>query len=183
MIAELITESRKWLMVGLAILGFTAAAWGLGYVCGALGEQTKEAERVAKATVGAVQGARRVEGHSDAITAAVGAHAAAQAVKIQTVTKEVIRYVPQILTPDIDHRYPLPVGFVRVHDAGVAGDLSTLSKPAGEPDDAPSDVTASEAAVVIAANYGSCAETSGRLIALQDWVNQQQALFDGGKRD
>ena len=180
MITDIITEGRKWLLAALGILGFTSVAWGLGYMCGALGEQNKQAERAATATLAAVQAARVVEGHGDAITAAVGAHAATQAVKIQTVTKEVIIHVPQIITPEVDSRYPLPNGFVRLHDAGVAGDLSTLSQPASEPDDAPSDVAASEAAVIIAANYGSCAETSGRLTALQDWVKDEQKAYDNG---
>lgn len=139
-------------------------------------------EQALKADLKAEQHARAVETAGAKVSADIGVKAEAQAVQIRTVTKEVVRYVPQILTPDVDRQYPLPNGFVSLHDAAITGDLSTLGGTPGEPDDAPSDVAASEAAIVIAANYGACSENAARLTALQDWVRAQQTIMNGGRK-
>jgi hypothetical protein len=76
-------------------------------------------------------------------------------------------YVP----PIVDHDFPLPVGFVRLHDAAV--DLSALPG-AGATDAQASDVKASEAAGVIVGNYGTCHEIAEQLSGLQDWERQRE---------
>ncbi len=136
-------------------------------------------EETLKVDLKASETARAVEAKGAAVTFAAGERAEAQAVRIRTVTKEIVRRVPQFLTPQVVARYPLPAGFVRVHDAAALGDLSQASGPAAQPDDAPSAVTAADAAGVIAGNYGSCSETATRLSALQDWVRAQQAVMNG----
>jgi hypothetical protein len=58
-----------------------------------------------------------------------------------------------------------------LHDAAAAGDdLSAAAADPGRPDDAASDVTASEAAGVIVANYGACHADQSRLAELQAWA-------------
>ena len=65
----------------------------------------------------------------------------------------------------------LPWGFVRVHDAAVRGDdLPAAPESPAEPDDAASDVAASEAAAVIAGNYGACRADRQQLADLQAWA-------------
>ncbi|WP_443747253.1 hypothetical protein [Asticcacaulis solisilvae] len=139
-------------------------------------------EQALKIDLKASEQARAVEAEGAAITAASGQKAEARAVHIRTVTREIVRRVPQILPPDVAARYPLPAGFVRLHDAAARGDLPATGGPAAQPDDAPSAVTAADAAAVITGNYGSCSETAARLSALQDWVRAQQALMNGDTR-
>lgn len=116
---------------------------------------------------------------ADAATAAWEASAANANVKIiekftdrvrvvHDTTHAIQQEIPRYVTPDADRRYPLPVGFVWVHDAAAAG-VPLGDRPEGA--DAPSaDVTASAASAVIVGNYGICHETAEQLTALQDFV-------------
>jgi hypothetical protein len=93
--------------------------------------------------------------------------------RIRTVTRILIQKVPVNVPPTVDARYPLPWGFVRLHDAAAAGD--ELSPPAAgpeRPDGAASDVAASAAATVIVGNYGACRADQARLAELQAWARQ-----------
>jgi hypothetical protein len=94
---------------------------------------------------------------------------------VHDTTTQLQRDTPTYVTPSMDHDYPLPVGFIRVHDAAAAG---TLPGPAGAIDATRAPVAASTAAAVIAGNYGTCHETAEQLTALQDWWRAQQALRD-----
>jgi hypothetical protein len=107
--------------------------------------------------------------------AAVGQRAAVQNQaaqdRVRTVTRLIIQKVPQYVPPPVDARFPLPWGFVRLHDAAAAGvDLPAATPGAGGPDDAASGVAASAAAAVIVANYGDCRADQARLAALQAWA-------------
>jgi hypothetical protein len=93
------------------------------------------------------------------------AEAKAQAA-IRAQTSALQQEIPHVLTSEIDARYPLPVGLVRVHDAAALG----LPLTAGQPDGAPSPVEASRLGETIASNYGECRADQERLIALQAWV-------------
>lgn len=114
---------------------------------------------------------------SDAATtaAAVDAQATHDRIVYRTIT--LTKEIPVVLTPAIDVRFPLPVGFVRVHDSAALGlDLSAVPDAAGRPDDAAGDVVASRAATVIAANYGACHDDQARLGELQSWLAEQEKI-------
>jgi len=91
--------------------------------------------------------------------------------RIRTVTRTLIEKVPTYVSATTDARFPVPWGFVRLHDAAAAGDdLSAAAASPGRPDDGASDVAASEAAGVIAGNYGACRADQARLAELQAWA-------------
>lgn len=79
----------------------------------------------------------------------------------QTLQREIQTYV----TPTTDRAFPMPRGFVRVHDAAATG---VLPGPARATDAQASDVTASRAADVITANYGTCLAIREQLNAVLD---------------
>jgi hypothetical protein len=93
--------------------------------------------------------------------------------RVRTVTRTLIEKVPTYVSATTDAHYPLPWGFVRLHDAAAVGDdlSATAAGPSG-PDDAPSDVRTSEAAAIVAANYGACHADQSRLAELQAWARQ-----------
>ena len=91
-----------------------------------------------------------------------------KAAEIQTHTTTIIREVPRVLTPELDRRYPLLNGYVRLLDQAAGNSL--LPPGAYGPDDSPSDVAPSEAATITALNYGACREDRARLIGLQEWA-------------
>lgn len=110
------------------------------------------------------------------VSAQAAQHDAEAQTKIITVTRTIMKEVPVVLTPEVDRRYPLPIGFGRLHDAAALGvDLSGVPDAAGRPDDAPDSVTASQAASIIVDNYGACHVTTQRLIDLQAWVRDEAA--------
>lgn len=93
---------------------------------------------------------------------------------IHDTTHVLQREIPSYVTPATDRAFPLPVGFVRLHDAAASG-VSEL--PAAGPADATaSDITPSTAAGIITDNYGTCHETAAQLSALQDWIRERNAL-------
>ena len=84
---------------------------------------------------------------------------------IRQVIHDIQREAPRYVTPSINAAFPLPVGFVRLHDAAAA---AILPGPPGAADAQASTVTASGAAVVIAGNYGTCHAIREQLNALID---------------
>lgn len=100
----------------------------------------------------------------------------AAAERIRTVYRTLEREIPIHVSPEADARFPLPVGFVRVHDAAAGGvSVADVHDPAGRPDAAASEIAASEAARAIAWNYEACADSSERLTAWQAWWRAQVA--------
>ncbi len=111
------------------------------------------------------------------VTATVGADVERRQVVVRYVTRTLIERVPIYVSPEVDRRYPLPVGLVRLHDAAARGEAD-LPGPAGEPDDAPSDTPASALASTLIGNYGdyyACREQVRGWIA---WSEQQKQVWN-----
>jgi len=85
--------------------------------------------------------------------------------EVRQVIHDIQREAPRYVTPSTDAAYPLPVGFVRLHDAAAT---SVLPGPPGPADAQASAVKASDAAGVIADNYGACHEAIVQLNTLID---------------
>ena len=84
---------------------------------------------------------------------------------IRQVIHDIQREAPRYVTSGTDAAFPLPLGFVRLHDAAAA---AVLPGPPGPADAQASGVAASDAAVVIAGNYGTCHAIREQLNALID---------------
>lgn len=95
--------------------------------------------------------------------------------QIQTLTREVTKYVPV----EVDRGVVIPWGFVRVLDSAAtgAGDPSAISVGAGESDTAASDVTLSEIAALSAANDGACRANAEQLAALEQWAGEVERWY------
>ena len=129
---------------------------------------------VAEAHVIAIQAA------SDKISNTVVVADQVAQLQIQAVTQTIIKEVPVYVTKIADSRCIVPVGFVRLHDSAASGVL-VVPGPAADADDAASGVALSAVAGTVAGNYGSCHADQERLKALQGWVAEQGALFNGTK--
>ncbi len=114
---------------------------------------------------------------AQAVTATVAADVERRQVVVRYVTRTLIEKVPVYVSPEVDRRYPLPVGLVRLHDAAARGEAD-LPGPAGEPDDAPSGTPASALAQTLIGNYGdyyACREQVRGWIA---WSEQQKQVWN-----
>lgn len=103
--------------------------------------------------------------------------------KIVTVTQHIIQKVPTYVTPEIDKRFPMPCGFIRLHDAAASGvEPEKISLPTGlsDPDICP--VTASAASAIIAGNYALALGWRADLISWEHWYADQAAEWDKNER-
>ena len=156
-------------MLKLALIGTVGGAI-LGFAGGWRVHDWRDGAAAAKQAVRVI----RVVERQAAVSQAAAVRDQSAQDHIRTVTKTLVEKVPVYVSPSIDARYPLPVGFVRLHDAAAIGfDLSAASAGSGGPDDAPSDVAASGAARVIVLNYGACRADQQRLSDLQAWAKAQ----------
>lgn len=109
---------------------------------------------------------------SIAASLAADAQEASRAEKTRIVYRTIRESIPAHVTPEIDRRYPLPAGLVRVYDASLG--LSAAGADAtGLADDAPSAVVASRAAAIFTDNGEACRDAADRLTAFQDLVRGQ----------
>jgi hypothetical protein len=99
--------------------------------------------------------------------------------KIVYRTQTLIQQVPQYVTPETDARFPLPCGFIRLHNAAAGGvDAAAVALPAGKSDGDKCDVAASTAASIIAGNYGLALGWKADSLNWQKWYDQQKTNWD-----
>jgi hypothetical protein len=110
-------------------------------------------------------------------SASVGTKVEAAKVEVrtvtQTLTREVVRYVPAAA----DAQCVVPVGFVHLHDAAATGVLPDAAGGASQPSDAPSGLALSAVGHTVAENYGSCREDREALKGWQAWYAGVSAAF------
>lgn len=128
---------------------------------------------------GAIQArlqAEQLAHERDLISDRAALAAAQHQVKIQTITRTIIKEVPAHVTPKADAACALTRGFVRVHDAAAAGvPTAEVPNPAGQSDDSSAGIALSAAASTIADNYGADHANAQQLEDLQSWVRMQQS--------
>lgn len=99
--------------------------------------------------------------------------------RIKTITVKgdtIVKYIHDGITPAEDARYQLPNNFVDLYNAST----QNVVPPVAKADDASaSQVKLSDATAVIAENNTTCIETREQLISLQNWVKQQEVIFNG----
>ncbi len=159
------------LMVGLSIGG--AGTWQVRDWMAA-----EAAAKQARADLrGAIEVGRRTQ-VAAGITQDVGQAVEAARVETRIVYRTITERIPVYVTPEIDRDYPVPVGFVRLHDAAAAGSAPALPDGSGEPADAPSGIPLSAVAATVFPNYADCADDRARLKGWQDWYAEQRAAWD-----
>lgn len=149
----------------LALAALAAALIAFGWVKGASNAQDGFDKLLAKQA----QAEFTLASARQAVTAKVDLKFAPQLVKIETITKTIIKKVPTYVPATA---CPLPSGFRVLHDAAATS--SELPDTPSQPDAAP--VAAQDAAVIVTENYGICNVNAKRLEGLQEWVTEQLKL-------
>ena len=99
--------------------------------------------------------------------------------QVVTQIQHIIQKVPVYVTAKTDTAFPLPCGFVRLHDAAAsATDPAAVPIPSGKSDADKCDVTASYAASIIAGNYGLALGWKADAVAWNDWYAKQAANWN-----
>lgn len=132
-----------------------------------------------KAIVKASNDARDAQASADKITHDADVQDAKDHQRIQTVTNTIIRKVPVYVSAKTDELFPLPCGFLRLHDAAAAGvEPAAISIPAGKSDGDRCDVATSAAATIIAENYATALGWQADLRAWDSWYSAEKANYD-----
>jgi hypothetical protein len=103
--------------------------------------------------------------------------------RIQTIYQQgaqVEDRIPEVLTPDVDRKLPLPAGFVRVLDAAWTGDPVG---PAVDSDGEPASVPPSVVAANEAANATSCRAWREQALGWREFYAGQQLAVNGRAGD
>ncbi len=98
-------------------------------------------------------------------------------VRVQTVTKTLIKEVPTYVTAAADTHCVVPVGFVWQHDKAAAGETS-LPQPPGGDVNADSHLRLSAVLNTVTLNYGAYYALRAEAQAWRDWYTEQKALWD-----
>lgn len=163
--------------IGLCLLiGTSGGAYVWGYERGQSIARIEQAAATLKAVARAAEDARALGIAEGAITFTTEQHAAEVREKIvyRTITR--IKEIQTYVTPKADAACVIPIGFVQLHDDAATNQGATLPDPAGQSPDTASDVKLSEVSAANIQNYGTYYQVREQLIALQNWVKQQQAL-------
>ena len=94
--------------------------------------------------------------------------------------KQIENRIPDILTPDVDRRLPLPAGFVRILDAAWSGNAV---RPADDSDGEPSAVPPSVVAANEADNATSCKVWRAQSLGWREFYAGQQVAINGKPGD
>lgn len=137
-------------------------------------ERAAEAQRLAAA----VKKVAKREVVASSITDKAKTGLATEQVRIQTVTRTLIKEVPVYVTPAADDRCVVPLGFVRLHDAAASGGASGLPRAAGGPLDAPSGVQLSAVSATVVSNYGVAHDWRAEALTWRSWYAEQKAAWD-----
>jgi len=116
----------------------------------------------------------------DAVSAEVTEKIVTQYVEKVKVVKEkgdvIIKEVPKYVTKESDASCVIPKSFVVLHDSASRNEIPDAARPV---DDSASTVKLSRVIETVAGNYTIYYETAEQLKALQDWVNQQEKIYNG----
>lgn len=160
----------QFIVGGVAMLGAVGGAFWVG---DSSGYARRDAQAM-KAELRLERAGRAADQRAVKASNEIAQALAARTTTIRETHRTIEREIPRAITPETDARFPLSVGFVRVHDAAAASvPLADVHDPAGRPDDAASTVAASEAARVIGWNYEAANDCAARLIGWQDWWRAQ----------
>lgn len=158
--------SWRFTLGAVAAVTAAGALLGGGYKMGVANTRAEQAELRLKDSEATL---KQVNDLAAGVNKVV-ADAQAKVAEIQANSDQIIREVPYAITPAVDARFPLSNGYIRLYNSAVANAL--LPAAPGEPDDAASAVTESEAATVNALNFKSCHEAYARVDAWADWARE-----------
>lgn len=88
---------------------------------------------------------------------------------------EIIKEIPKLISQSDDAKCAVPNGFVSVHDAAAKNEVPDTTRSINE---GSSGVKISEVAETVTENYTTCHQNSQQLKSLQEWIREQQKVFN-----
>lgn len=151
----------------LALVAVALALYGIGRIDGARIEGARHLDYLAKQAAATVKVARAQE----RVVVRTEVEYRERIRIIREKGDVVIKEVPVYITAETDQRFPVPGGFVRVHDAAATG---APAGPARDSDGEAAAITSSAAAETIAINYAACRRYSEQVTGWQEFYQRLQ---------
>lgn len=146
-------------LLALAVLALLWGVYSAGKSVGAAGARAEWDNAELQRSLDALA----TVGREARIAAEIGRQAAERENEVNAHVVTLIERIPVVITREVDGRYPLPCGLVRLHDGAALGvPPGAVAACAGRPDDAAAPVKASYLAATLAGNYGICAKALDR---------------------
>lgn len=167
-------------LAGAALLAIALAAGAWWITATYFRLQISDMEKLqALAIIIAQDKAAHQQEDADKITYAINTAAVeARARQLQQIIAN-LQKVAQYVSPETDRAFPLPCGFLRLHDAAANGiDAAAVSLPTGKADTDKCDVKASAAAGIIQDNYGLALGWKAERDSWWQWYVKQKASWD-----
>lgn len=147
-----------------------AVIFGLGFTAQAKLDAAKRRAATAEANVRRLQGELAQANLSERVVTRYVDRVQVVREAAATITKE----IPVYVTVEADAACPIPVGFVRVHNAAAEG--VPLGEPAGDSNAPAAGLTLSAVAATVNDNYAACHENAEQVTALQAYLRGLQAI-------
>lgn len=166
----------KAILLSGAISGLLAAGGAAYFTYEYMsGQEAKLKLGYAAAQTQAVKDALNTRIAQDHISQKIAVADAEREGELKAKTVEIVRNVPVYITKEIDRAFPLPCGWIRLHDSAASGLApSEVSLPAGKSDADACPITASFAATIIVENYGKYDILAARYMDLRQWVIDEE---------
>ena len=87
----------------------------------------------------------------------------------------IIKEIPKYISQNADAQCAVPNGFVVLHDSASRNEVPNSTRSA---DEGTSKVKISGVAEVVVENYTTCNQTAEQLRSLQEWIKEQQAIYN-----
>lgn len=162
-----ISNYKLPIQVGSAIL----LAFGL-YMEGGVSNQEKWEARVAEVKL---EMAKKDAASAEATTKVVTKY-----VTVDRIVKEkgdaILKEVPKFISEDADAQCVVPNGFVLLHDSASRNEVPDSTRGV---DEGASKVKLSGVAETVTTNYTTYHQVVEQLKSLQDWVKEQQRIYNG----
>jgi hypothetical protein len=92
--------------------------------------------------------------------------------------EQIIKEVPVYVTQEADNRCTITDGFVWVHDAAATNTDIQVPNTTGDPDASTTNIRLSDVAKTVTINYSKYHELVEQLTALQNWILEQERLYN-----
>jgi hypothetical protein len=156
--------------VPIQVVSIIALVFGV-YMEGGISNQEKWEAKVAEAKL---EMAKKETASAEATTKVVTKYVT----QIQLVKEKgdvIIKEVPKYINADVDAKCSIPNAFVVLHDSASKNEVPDSTRLANE---GTSDTKLSTVTETVVGNYSVCHQNSQQLKALQEWVREQEKIYN-----
>jgi len=154
----------------IQVASIIALVFGV-YMEGGISNQEKWEAKVAEAKL---EMAKKETASSEVTTKVVTKYVT----KVQIVKEKgdvIIKEVPKYITKESDAKCPIPNAFVVLHDGASRNEVPDATRLA---DEGTSTTKLSTVTETVVGNYSICHQNAEQLKALQEWIREQQKVYN-----